>query len=396
MINRCLRPWAFAFYGLTTTCLLAWSGSAFAQENLTFAEILDQGNQQLEQEDFEAASKTFSLAIEASKTGLDPRGYLGRAKANAGLEDYQAALADFKSAEDQSLGVPNAELLYARGSMYLDIGPQAYGFALPDLQAAYEEDRSNNDYLFSLGKVYGQLSATTPGAADEAKDLLTKYLENNPDNAEALRLRGKAVAVLQDFDDALTDLDRAIEIDPEDHETHATLGFIYLQQKEYEKAVEALDQSIEKYTPKDEETKMPYSEAYLTKAAALEELGKRSNDLAQSQAAYQQQIETCNTLIDLLPDDQAGDAVKIAAMYRRGVGQRLLEQFGAAVQSFTEAIDLNPEMGEAYFSTGDLLPRDGGRKTGPGRFASCSVAQLRRLPSLLVGRADLRPDGRIP
>ncbi|MGI9455694.1 MAG: tetratricopeptide repeat protein [Aeoliella sp.] len=354
MIKVSLRRPQFALYGLAAACLLLHS-TAFAQDELdvptplSFPELLQQGQQQLDDEEFDAALQTFSRAVELSKNSLEPRAYLGRAKVHVALEDYQNAIEDFKSAEEQSPGVPIPELLYARGTMYLELGQQFYGVALPDLQAAYEDDRGNTDYLFSLGKIYALVSGSLQGAGGQAVELLTRYLETDPENAEAIRLRGRALATINQVDEALADLNHAIELDPDEHETYATLGFLHLQQRDYEKAIAAIDEAIANYTSKDETSELPYSEAYITKSAAFEELGKKATDPAKRQDAYTRQIETCNELLDLLPDTPNVAGVKALMLFRRGIGQRLQGQFGPAVKSLTEAIEINPEMGEAYF-----------------------------------------------
>ncbi len=351
MTSCCFRRSASAIFSLTVACLLSISTPLFAQGDAaaSFGELLAKGQEQLDQEEFDAALQTYGQAVEMAKNALEPRGYIGRAKAHIGLKEYQEALKDFKSAEDQLVGDTNVDLLYTRGKMYLELGEQFYGVALSDLQAVYEEDRSNSDSLFSLGKVYSLLSASTPGAAKEAKELLTTYLETNPDHAEALRHRGKALAALQDYDAALADLNRSIELDPEEHESYAVLGVMFLQQEKYEESVAALDRAIAHYTPQEEDDDLPYTAGYLTKALAFEEFGKKTHDPNKRQMAYEEAVKTCDAFLALLPDRPESQPTEVAALFRKGVNQRLLGQFGQAVKSLTDAIDINPEMGEAYF-----------------------------------------------
>lgn len=334
-----------------------WSsaGVASAQDALevTGDELLQQGAEQLEAEEFSTARETFSQLVAGAS--LDPRGYFGRAQALIGLEKYEEALQDFKDALDRAQSPDpdmqrlRAAILHARGEMYVDLGPQLYGTALPDLQAAHELDPENLQYAFTLGKVYAAASPQNPPFGEQAIPLLTGFLDANPDHAEALRYRGQAYASIRKFEESLADINRSLELEPEEHLAHFALGAIYLQQEDYRQAVDAFDAAIANYTPEDPESELPYAQGYLTKAAALEELGKVATDPAEQVAAFTRQVEACDELLALLPEGQDTSSIKVAAHFRRGVGLRLLGKFGAAVNSLTEAIDLNPEMGEAYF-----------------------------------------------
>lgn len=329
---------------------------AIAQDGLDAAAgtALERGAAALQQEDFETARREFTEAIAGAQL-TDPRGYIGRAQAHVGLELYEDALKDFKAALDRTnspspeMQALRGEVLYRRGRMYLDLGGQNLSAAVPDLQAAYETNRDNLDYAFALGKLYALISPNSPGAGAEAEPLLTKFLEANPDDAEALRLRGQAYASMSDMDKALADMNRSIELESDNHEGYFALAIIYLREEEYQKSVDALERSIETYEPEDEEDDMPYSQGYLTKAIAHEELGKQAEDAEEKKAQLQASIDTCDKLLELLPDKPEAAGTKFTTLFRKGISQRLLSQYGPAVASLTEAIELNPEYGEAYF-----------------------------------------------
>lgn len=336
--------------------ILCCGATALAQDNLDEAAgtALERGAAALEQEEFETARKEFSDAIAGSQL-LDPRGYIGRARALVGLELYQEALEDFKVALDRASGADPAVqalrgiALYYRGKMYLDLGGQNLSAALPDLQAAYETNRDNLDYAFALGKLYALASANTPGLGEQAEPLLTQFLDENPDDAEALRLRGQALAAQGDLEDALADLNRSLELEPNNHEGYFALAIVYLREEEYEQSINALGQSIETFEPEEGQEEQPFSQAYITMAIAYEELGKLTEDKSKARKAYERSVATCDQLLGLLPDTPESAGTKFNTLYRKGINERLLEQFGPAVDSFTEAIDLNPEFGEAYF-----------------------------------------------
>ncbi|QDU57664.1 tetratricopeptide repeat protein [Aeoliella mucimassa] len=335
--------------------LLLMSTVAQAQDGLQDAvdSAISEGYDALEQENYEGARDAFTEAIAASN--IDPRPYIGRARAFAALELPQDAMKDFKQAMDftngssEQLKALRAETQYYRGLMYMDLGNQFIGTALPDLQAAYEADRSNLEYSFALGKAYALSAQFAPGAAQQAEPLLTEYLEANPDDAEALRLRGTAYAGMSKIEEATADLEKAISLDPDDHLSYVTLATIYIADEDFGPAIDNLETAIEKYVPEEGMEDIPFAQAYLTLALVYEEKGKAETDTAEAEKAYLGSIETCDTLLGLLPETENFDATRAATYFRQGVNHRLLKEYGKAIKAFTDAIDLNPEMGEAYF-----------------------------------------------
>ncbi len=350
----------------TAWCLATWAAIGFVPlanpaiaqddlDNLESASVsaYEQGLQALQAEDFDTARQIFTDVIATAPA--DPRGYIGRATALAGLDLQQDALADFKTAMDYTNSpAPEARALRAetqfqRGKMYMDMGNQFVSTALPDLQAAREVNPADLRYAYQLGKAYAIASPFSPGAGEQAEPLLTQYLEENPDDAEAHRLRGTAYAAMNKLDEAFADLDRSIELDPSDHENYTAAATVYMTQDDYQKSADLFEKAIETYEPAEEGDDLPFSQGYLTLAAVYEELGKASDDPEEQKQGYTMSVETSDKLLKLLPDRSATEPAKAAALFRKGVGQRLLEQYGPAVTSLTEAIDLNPEMGEAYF-----------------------------------------------
>lgn len=326
-----------------------------AVDNLEDASLtaMQRGQQALEAEEFEAAREAFSEAIATSPS--DPRGYIGRATALAGLELPQDALTDFKTAMDYTNSsnaqakALRAETQFQRGRMYLEMGNQFIGTALPDLQAAHEFNRGDLRYAYSLGKAYAIASPYSPGAGEQAEPLLTEYLEQNPDDAEALRLRGTAFGAMNKVDEAFADLSRAVELDPTDHENYLTQATIYITQEDYAPAVDALKAAIENFEPEEGQEDVPFAQGYLTLAVVYEEMGKQTDDPAEREQGYNGSIATCKKVLEMLPDEDQYKPSRAAALFRKGVGHRLLKQYGEAVKSLSEAIEINPEMSEAYF-----------------------------------------------
>ena len=101
---------------------------------------------------------------------------------------------------------------------------------------------------------------------------------------------------------------------------------------------------------------MPFVQGYLTKAAIHIELGKTTGDEELRKQTYQDAITDCTTLVKLLPETPEATPAKAAIYHTQGVAERLLGEIGDAIKSFSEAISLNPELGESYFRRGICFP----------------------------------------
>ncbi len=153
-------------------------------------------------------------------------------------------------------------------------------------------------------------------------------------------------------DEADQDIEKAISIDPNDHETYMAQAAILLREEKYPESVEALDKAIQNYKPKDKDSKDPFAQGYLTKAAALLEVAKKAPDDEAKTKAYETALAECDKLLEQITDSPIYAQIRAATEFRRGVCLRLLGRLGDAVVAFTEAINLNPDMAEAYFRRG--------------------------------------------
>jgi tetratricopeptide (TPR) repeat protein len=235
--------------------------------------------------------------------------------------------------------------LVARGNLYLD--QNAAELSLADFQLALEQDRRNQNALFGIGKAYVLL-----GGPQQAIKPLTYVIENDDTNAEAYRLRAQAYASVGKNDEADLDIEKSLSINPDDHETYMAQAAILLREEKYPESVEALDKAIQNYKPKDENSKEPFAQGYLTKAAALLEAAKQAPDDEAKTKAYEAALAECDALLEKTPDSPIYAQIRAAAEFRRGVCLRLLGRLGDAVASFTEAINLNPDLAEAFFRRG--------------------------------------------
>ncbi|MEM9197110.1 MAG: tetratricopeptide repeat protein [Pseudomonadota bacterium] len=343
------------------------SSSAIAQDELgglgeptpqeQIQALVESGLQQYNEGDFEAAVASFTQVINLPgfvNSPSYPQLALARAKAYAGLEEYEAALEDV--GEALTYGQSNQALLpeiqNTRGEIYMDLG--AYQQALPDLQAAAQANRQNPIYQFNVGKTLVKL-----GGGAQAEKPLTAFLDSDlaaeleEQRGEALALRGQAYVAMGKPEEANNDFEAALELDPANHEVYFGRASLAVQDEDYAAAVEPLRLAIENYTPENEDDELPFVQGYLTLAFVLEEVGKAEEDAAASRKAYESVLAVCDELLDALPENNpAAENTRAATLFRKGIAQRLLGDLIDAVKTLTQAIRINPGLGEAYFRRG--------------------------------------------
>jgi tetratricopeptide (TPR) repeat protein len=334
----------------------AAEGAAAGGEQTQFnpQEVLEKGQAALKEDNFPEALKAFDQLARAGEQAISQEafqvrliGYTGRGQALAGMKEYEAALEDFKLATDlQENFVP---ALVARGTMYLDIGnPDNYPAALSDFQKAIKADRGNLAAQFGFGK-----AAVLTGNYQAGITPLTRVLEVEPENAEALRLRGTAYASTFKPKEGVDDLQKSIRLNPTDHDAYLQLGAHYMRNEEYQSSINQFKKAIEHFKPKDPEDDSPFAQGYLTLAAAYLELGKTEKDPAKKKAAFQASVDETEKLLSRLDEKNPYfGGIRAAALYSRGVGERMLGDLSKAIRTFSEAIELNPDLGEAYFRRG--------------------------------------------
>jgi tetratricopeptide (TPR) repeat protein len=311
-------------------------------------EAIAAGTKYLQEGEFEKAIAAYSSVIRATKNQsllygtLLPTAQLGRANALVQIEEYEAAIADYKqvlTADSEYLPA-----LVGRGKAYLEM--EYADAALPDFQKAYEQDRNQPDVLFGLGKSYVML-----GGWPQGLKVLTKYVEINPENAEAYTLLAQAQTGMGKHEEALASIQRSLELEPNDHQTYFVAGTIFLRMEDYQNAVGAFAEALKRYVPPGD-TPTPYVQGYLALAAAFNALGDAVEEEDIKRKAYMGTIATCDALLNEIGPPPANPAVRAATNYSRGVAQRMLLEYGNAIESFSEAITANPELADAYFRRG--------------------------------------------
>ena len=151
----------------------------------------------------------------------------------------------------------------------------------------------------------------------EAIQDLTKVIELNPEDAEAYYFRGFTHYSQGEHKHAIEDFTKAIELNPGDAEVYHFRGFIYYNQGEHEHAIKDFTKAIE--------LNPDYAEAYLVRGAAYD-----------SQGEYEHAIKDFHA----------------TAYYTRGLARLHLKRCQEARSDLTSARDMGLDI--ATFSRADI------------------------------------------
>jgi tetratricopeptide (TPR) repeat protein len=303
--------------------------------------LLEKGQAALKSGDYAAALAAFTDAGRAAQQSgvenplkIQIAAVVGQGHAFVGLKDYESAEKLYRD----SIGIggdPNlVPIMVAYGQLKLETNNP--DDANTQFQNALKLDPNNTDALFGYGKSLVQLNKP-----DEAIPPLARAIAADPKNGEAFRLRGSAYAAQYKNKEAIDDLKQAIKLNPDDYEAYYTLGIVDMRKEDYTDAVEQFAKAVQHYKPKPGQEGQPYVQGYLSLATAHMEAGKASKDPAAQKADYQASYDAAQKLVQQLDEKNPLQYNAVAAaLFSRGVAERMLGQLGTAIRSFTKAIEM--------------------------------------------------------
>ena len=228
-----------------------------------------------------------------------------------------------------------------------------------------QEANSKGKHLLDAGKI------------DEAIQELTRAIELNPNNAFAYLYRGSAWLKKSEFNKATEDYTKAIELNPNDakdnfdnddekiklNDDEKTEFFDALKEDDTDKVIEILDKLI-----KEDPNNPIYYTAYVLRGVYQNEPDKAIEDYTKAielkpddapayrnrgeawngKKEHDKAIEDFNKVIELKPNDAE-------AYNNRGIAWRDKGEHDKAIEDYTKAIELKPDYAEAYFNRGWVL-----------------------------------------
>ena len=187
-----------------------------------------------------------------------------------------------------------------------------------------------------------------------------KVIELNPNYAEAYYGRGYAYAELNQPERAIEDYSNAIKLNPKLAEAYNNRGLAYVKLNEYERAIKDYDKAIA-LNPDDAKAYINRGNAY----ANLNEHERAIEDFSEAIALNPDDAEAYinrgNAYAKLNEHERAiedyGKAIELnpnyaAAYINRGVAYAKLNEHERALEDFSKAIELNPAFAEAYSNRG--------------------------------------------
>ncbi|MTJ09440.1 MULTISPECIES: tetratricopeptide repeat protein [unclassified Anabaena] len=164
---------------------------------------------------------------------------------------------------------------------------------------------------------------------EEAISYFDKAIAINPDDHDAWFHRGTVLDELQRYREAIASYDKAIAINPDDHEAWYNRGIALGALRKYTEAIASYDKAIA--------IKADYHEAWSNRGVALEKLQK-----------YTEAITSYDKGIAIKADFHE-------AWYNRGVALEKLQKYTEAIASYDKAIAIKPDFHEAWHGRGISL-----------------------------------------
>lgn len=251
---------------------------------------------------FDAGLKLASLDP-TSANGWFKRGFI------LARDRQEEALAAFSEAT--RLDPQLAEAWHGRGDVLHRLGRNQD--ALLSLESAISANPRYTEAWCYKGYVLVEL-----GRYEEALADYRQALSLDPQVAYAWNDVGFVLIKLQRHEEALRSLDRSLKIDPKCANPWRWKGEAWRELNQLEKAIECFDEALS--------LRLPYAGASYSRAAALEQLGRRSEALA----AY-------GDVIELESNDS--------------------DHYHGALAAFTRAIEANPLDADSWFKKGKALDK---------------------------------------
>ena len=181
------------------------------------------------------------------------------------------------------------------------------------LSKAIEQDPNEINLYHLRGIAYTKIYE--PGLAIEDFDMV---IESGEKSADIFFIRGTQYGLNGDHDKAITDFDQAISIDPEHGDAYYRRGLAYHSLADYEQAIEDFDKAIEIFPD--------YADAYRDRGVTL----TMDNE-------FERAVTDFEKAVDLDPED--------ALSYHYLGWVNMQEQkYDSSIELFSKAIELDPNL----------------------------------------------------
>ncbi|WP_069790237.1 tetratricopeptide repeat protein [Cyanobacterium sp. IPPAS B-1200] len=162
---------------------------------------------------------------------------------------------------------------------------------------------------------------------DQAIEEYTRAIEINPNYTDAYYNRGLTYADLERYQEAIADYTRTIAIDPEYLDAYNNRGIIYASLQDFDRAIADYIKVID--------SDPSYVLAHNNLGVAYNNLGR-----------FQDAIASYTKAIELNPD-------YVLAYANRGISYNSLESYENAISDYTKVLSIQPDNADAYYDRGN-------------------------------------------
>jgi tetratricopeptide (TPR) repeat protein len=199
---------------------------------------------------------------------------------------------------------------------------------------------------------------------------LTEAISNDQNNREAYLFRGHAYGEIGDFEKAILDYKKAMEIAPENSDVYFYLGIVYGEKHDYETAISYYSKAIQHnglYV--DAITNRGWMYLALLKYPMAEhdfrlalDLSPENTHVLSGMAEFYGRQNSFTSALSLYNKAIDVDANDPKLYYFRGVLLEKNKKYREAIHDFSKAISINPKYLDAYLERGNCLAETGERK----------------------------------
>ena len=144
---------------------------------------------------------------------------------------------DPRVSRDYTADVVISDYHYARARCYFEEGKVEQG--IQEIEKLREAAEGFKEIFNNLGNMLAER-----GLFKEAIRLYEKAISYNPNYLTAIRNMAKSYRGLDDYDNCLKYLNRALEVNPYELDTHLEFAQTYIAMKEFNKAIAKLEDII--------------------------------------------------------------------------------------------------------------------------------------------------------
>jgi len=251
--------------------------------------------------------------------------YHNRAEAFLRKKEYDKALKDYAKADALQ---KNYKTYIGMGHLYLEKGKS--DLAVRNFLQALALDPHSETALYGLAVCYGRL-----GKYDEAIQLYSRVLHENPYHSDVYRNRGELYFLHKEYAKALADFNAAVRIDPKDIVSLYYGAIAYHYSGQYDSAIREYGRAL----------------ALNDKNPVFYDGRGRSFYYKKD---YARAIQDFTKAIEFNP--------KYPRTYSsRGLAWSEIKEFDRAIADFNKAISLDPNLAGAYTDRGNFYLRTGDR-----------------------------------